>query len=226
MKVYAIIPSGGIGKRINNPLPKQYIKFHGKELISYTISVFQKCDLVDEIIIASQKEYFYLIDEIKSKYGFTKLTNIVEAGSERQFSVFNAVKSLKADSEDIILVHDAVRPLLSEEILADVIYSAKKFGSAVVSVKAKDTLIKGDSFVEDYIDRNKFYYAQTPQAFKYKIFLEAMNKSEQENFIGTDESMLIKRAGHEIKIVEGSSLNFKITTDDDAKIFAKISDNK
>ncbi len=226
MKVYAIIPSGGIGKRINNPLPKQYIKFHGKELIAYTISVFQDCKLIDDIIIASQKKFFHLIDEIKSKYGFTKITNIVEGGSERQFSVFNAVKLLNANSDDIILVHDAVRPLLPENILINSINSAKEFGASVVAIKAKDTLIKGHSSVENYIDRSEFYYAQTPQVFRYDIFRQAMQKAETENFVGTDESMLVKNAGYEIKIVEGSSLNFKITTNDDAKIFAKISDNK
>ena len=226
MKVYAIIPSGGIGKRINNPLPKQYIKFHGKELIAYTISIFQNCKLIDEIFIASQKEYYHLIEKIKYEYGFTKLTNIVEGGSERQFSVFNAVKSLNANSDDIILVHDAVRPLLPENILIDSINSAIEYGASVVAIKAKDTLIKGYSTVENYVDRSEIYYAQTPQVFRYDIFHKAMQKTEAENFIGTDESMLVKKAGYEIKIVEGSSLNFKITTEDDAKIFAKISDNK
>lgn len=226
MKVFAIIPSGGIGKRINSPLPKQYIKFNGKELIAHTLSLFQNSNLIDEIIVPSQKDYFSLLEEIKIKNGFTKLSKIVEGGSERQDSVFNAVKSISANEEDLILVHDAVRPLLPESVLELSIKYAKNFGAAVVAIKAKDTLIKGNEYVQSYVDRNEFYYAQTPQVFKYSIFQAAMLKAELENFIGTDESMLVHRAGFKIKIVEGSSLNSKITTDDDVKLFEKIFDNK
>ncbi len=226
MKVFAIIPSGGIGKRINSPLPKQYIKFNGKELIAHTLSLFQNSNLIDEIIVPSQKDYFSLLEEIKIKNGFTKLSKIVEGGSERQDSVFNAVKSISANEEDLILVHDAVRPLLPESVLELSIKYAKNFGAAVVAIKAKDTLIKGNEYVQSYVDRNEFYYAQTPQVFKYRIFQAAMLKAELENFIGTDESMLVNRAGFKIKIVEGSSLNSKITTDDDVKLFEKIFDNK
>lgn len=226
MKVFAIIPSGGIGKRINSPLPKQYIKFNGKELIAHTLSLFQNSNLIDEIIVPSQKDYFSLLEEIKIKNGFTKLSKIVEGGSERQDSVFNAVKSISANEEDLILVHDAVRPLLPESVLELSIKYAKNFGAAVVAIKAKDTLIKGNDYVQSYVDRNEFYYAQTPQVFKYSIFQAAMLKAELENFIGTDESMLVHRAGFKIKIVEGSSLNSKITTDDDVKLFEKIFDNK
>lgn len=222
MKTFAIIPAGGKGKRINSEIPKQYLLFNGKELITYTLHIFQKSHLIDEIIIAAQHEYFSLLNEIKQKYSFTKITNIVESGSERQFSVFNAVKSIKANDDDLILVHDAVRPLLKESILENVINAAKNFGSAITAIKAKDTLIKGTDLIEYYIDRSDTYYVQTPQVFQYKIFLHAMEKAEKENFIGTDESMLIHNAGYRIKIVEGSSMNFKITTDDDLKLFEKL----
>ena len=226
MKVYAIIPSGGKGKRINNPLPKQYIKFNGKELIAYTLQVFQECSRVDEIIVASQNEFIHLIEEIKIRFGITKLKKIVQGGQERQNSVFNAVKSVNPMSDDIILVHDAVRPLLSQKILNESIESAVSYGASVVAVKARDTLIGGNDLVQNYVDRNGIYYAQTPQAFMYEIFMKAMVKAESENFIGTDESMLVKRAGFDIKIVEGSSLNFKITSDDDIKLFQFISENR
>lgn len=226
MKVYAIIPSGGIGKRINNPLPKQYIKFHGKELIAYTLQVFQENNEIDEIIVASQNEFFHLIEEIKNRFGISKLTRIVEGGIERQHSVFNAVKSVNADDEDIILVHDAVRPLLPQKVITESLAMTKKYGASVVAIKARDTLIKGNDVVQSYVDRNEIYYAQTPQTFKYKIFKEAMKKAKDENFIGTDESMLVHRAGYKVNIVEGSSLNLKITSNEDLKLFEIISDNE
>ncbi len=190
------------------------------------MGVFQQSNLVDEIIVASQKEYFDLITDIKKRFGFTKLSKIVEGGKERQDSVFNALKSISADKDDIIVVHDAARPILSSSILKESIYTAKKYGAAVVAIKAKDTLFKGNDSVVNYIDRNEFFYAQTPQVFKYEILFNAMKKAEIENFTGTDESMLVHRAGYNVKIVEGSSLNFKITTNDDLKLFEKFSDNK
>ena len=226
MKVFAIIPSGGLGKRVNNPLPKQYLKFHGKELVVYTLEVFQKCNLIDEIILSAQKDFFPKLNQIKEKYSISKLSNIVEGGMERQHSVFNALKSINAKDDDLVAVHDAVRPLLPKNVLTGAIETAKECGGCVVAIKAKDTLIKGNDSVSSYIDRNEIFYAQTPQIFRYKILLDAMQKADEENFIGTDESMLVHRCGYIVKIVEGSSLNFKITNQDDIKLFEMIVGNK
>ncbi|MEW6652350.1 MAG: 2-C-methyl-D-erythritol 4-phosphate cytidylyltransferase, partial [Bacteroidota bacterium] len=197
MKTYVIIPSGGLGKRTNSPLPKQYVKFAGKELIAHTLQVFQSSKHVDEIVVAAQSSYFSLLESIKQNFGLTKFICLVEGGTERQHSVYNALISLKASDDDIIVVHDAVRPLLTKEILYNSIQTAKQYGSAVVAIKAKDTLIRGKDFVIDYVDRSEFFYAQTPQVFKYSILLDAMRKAKAENFIGTDESMLVHRAGYQ-----------------------------
>ncbi|MDQ7818292.1 MAG: 2-C-methyl-D-erythritol 4-phosphate cytidylyltransferase [Melioribacteraceae bacterium] len=222
MKVYAVIPSGGVGSRTSNPLPKQYVKFGGKEIIAYTLEVFQNSKSIDEIIVAAQQEFFGFLDSIKEKYNITKLKDPVEGGQERQYSVINAVRSLNADAEDIIVVHDAVRPLLSSKILDDAIRAAKEFGGSIVALKAKDTLIKGDSEISSYLDRNEVYYVQTPQVFKYEIFIEAVKNAEENKFLGTDESMLVYNSNYPIKIVTGSSFNFKITSDDDMKMFDSI----
>ncbi len=225
MKIFTIIPSGGTGKRVNSSLPKQYIKFNGKELIAYTLEVFQNCELIDEIVISAQMDYLELVKEIREKYSFTKLKSIVEGGEERQNSVFNALQSLNASDDDLIVVHDAVRPLLPQEVLLNAIAVAKQSGSAVVAIKAKDTLIQGNDSVISYVNRKEYYYVQTPQVFKYKILLEAMKNAEKEKFTGTDESMLVHRMGNEIKIVDGSSLNFKITNTDDIKLFQIITEH-
>ncbi len=222
MKVYAIIPSGGTGKRTNTPLPKQYMKFHRKELIAYTLEIFQQSKQIDEIVIVAQKDYFELLNEIVEKYKLNKVTKIVEGGSERQHSVRKGLESIKAKEDDLIAVHDAVRPLLSPNILNKAIETAKEYENVVVAIKARDTLIKGEESVAEYIDRNEIYYAQTPQIFLYKNLKAAFEKAAKENFIGTDESMLVKRAGCQVKIVEGSSLNIKITSDDDIELFRRI----
>lgn len=222
MKIYAVIPAGGKGLRINSDLPKQFIPINNKEIIVYTLEIFQKCNLIDEIIIPAQKEYLDFLKQLKEKYSLTKITKLVVGGSERQYSVFNAVKAINANDDDLILVHDAVRPLLPLNILEKTIIKAKEFGCAIAAIKAKDTLVKGNDIIYDYIDRNEIYYVQTPQVFKYKIYIEAMKYAEEKNFLGTDESMIAKKAGYEIKIVEGSSLNFKITTEDDLTLFRLI----
>ena len=222
MKTFVIIPAGGKGKRGGTSTPKQYIRFHGKELIVYTLEVFQKCNLVDEIIVAAEPPYFSLLNKIIKDYNFTKIVQIIEGGEERQDSVNNALKSINAADNDLIAVHDAARPLLPENILTKAINTAREKGNALVCLKARDTLLKGDQIVKEYIDRSEIYYVQTPQIFRYKDLKKAMKKAYENNFIGTDESMLIKELGIDINIVEGSMLNFKVTTMTDIEIFEKL----
>ena len=222
MKVFAIIPAGGKGKRGGTETPKQYLRFHGKELIVCTLEVFQKNNFVNEIIIAAEPAYFSLLKEIKEKFRLTKISKIVEGGVERQDSVYNALKAIKADDNDFVAVHDAARPLLPENILTNAIKTAKEKGNALVCVKARDTLLKGDKIVKEYVDRAEMYYVQTPQIFRYEDLMKAMKKAYEKNFIGTDESMLIKELGININIVEGSMLNFKVTTVTDIEMFEKI----
>ena len=222
MRVFAIIPAGGKGKRSGTETPKQYLKFHGKELIAYTLEVFQKNIFIDEVIIAAEPEYFSLLEGIKKKFNLTKISKIVEGGEERQDSVYNALNSISADDDDLIAVHDAARPLLPDDILTEAFKTAKEKGNSLVCLKARDTLLKGDQVVREYVDRSEIYYVQTPQIFKYGDLMKAMKKAYEKNFIGTDESMLIKEIGIDINIVEGSMLNFKVTTMTDIEMFEKL----
>ena len=222
MKVFAIIPAGGKGKRGGTETPKQYLRFHGKELIVCTLEVFQKNNFVNEIIIAAEPAYFSLLKEIKEKFRLTKISKIVEGGVERQDSVYNALNTINADDNDLVAVHDAARPLLPENILTNAIKTAKEKGNALVCVKARDTLLKGDKIVKEYVDRAEMYYVQTPQIFRYEDLMKAMKKAYEKNFIGTDESMLIKELGININIVEGSMLNFKVTTATDIEMLNKL----
>jgi len=218
MKIFAIIPAGGRGKRIDTSLPKQFIKINSKEIIYYTLKTFDDSGLIDRIVIPVNKDYKPLLQNIISKYKIKTPVDIVDGGTERQDSVYNALNSIKADDKDIVVVHDAARPLLPLEILISSITEAKKNKAVVVAVKAKDTLMKGEKIVDRYIDRSGIYYVQTPQVFEYGILSVAMKKAMQENFYGTDESMLVKRIGQEIKIVEGSAFNFKVTERADLEI--------
>lgn len=227
MKTITIIPAGGKGLRIGitrngNAVPKQYLKIKGKELIVYTLQTFQKNRKIDRIIVAAEPDYFNILTRLRNKYNLTKLNLIVEGGLTRQDSVYNALLSSQAEPDDLIVVHDAARALLPQEVLTNAILTAKKKGNALVCIKAKDTLIKGDSSVKEYLNRDEVYYVQTPQIFKHKDLLKAMNKAYRENFVGTDESMLVKRIGRKVNVVEGSVFNFKVTTKEDVELFRKI----
>ncbi len=222
MKVFAIIPAAGKGSRSGNSIPKQYIKFKGKELIAYTLELFQKNKNIDEIIIPADLDYFDLLNKIKKKYNLSKVRKILRGGNERQDSVYNALRQIKAEKDDLVLVHDAARPLLPQEVLNDAIDIAKRKGNAVVCIKAGDTLIQGNDTIKKYIDRKEVYYVQTPQIFKYTDLSKAMEQAFVRNFYGTDESMLVKKIGKKIYIVEGSPLNFKITTKSDLRLFSMI----
>lgn len=226
MKIIAIIPAGGKGNRSGFSIPKQYLKFNRKELIVYTLQVFQNSGLIDEIIIPAEPTYFNLLKKIKKDYKLTKLTKIVKCGKERQDSVNNALKESKANIEDLIVVHDAARALLPPEVLSNAITTAKKKGNAVVCLKAKDTLIKAKNTINDYVNRDDVYYVQTPQIFKAVELKRAMQNAYKKKFIGTDESMLVKQIGIEVNIVEGSVLNFKVTTNEDVKMFERLVKSK
>ncbi len=222
MNCIAIIPAGGKGLRSGLATPKQYLKVNNKEIIVYTLQTFQKNKLINKIIIAAEPEYFSLLIKHVKKYKLSKVKLIVEGGSTRQQSVYNAVLSSEADDNDLLVVHDAARALITNDVLTNAIISAKKNGNALVCIKAKDTLIKGKKFVDEYLNRDEVYYVQTPQIFKYKELQRALGKAHSEKFVGTDESMLIKRLGKKVNIVEGSVFNFKITTKEDVEMFRRL----
>lgn len=225
--VIAIIPASGKGLRAGisvkgNATPKQYLRINGKEIVAYTLLAFQKNKLVEKIIISAEPEYFDLLLNLVKKYKLSKVKLIVEGGRTRQDSVYNALLSSEAKENDLITVHDAARALLPQDVLTNSILVAKKKGNALVCINSKDTLIKGKTFVKEYLNREEVHYVQTPQIFKYKDLLAAMNKAYKDGFQGTDESILVKRTGKKINIVEGSVLNFKITTKEDIELFKKL----
>lgn len=222
MNCIAIIPAGGKGLRSGLATPKQYLKVNSKEIIVYTLQAFQKNKHINKIIIAAEPEYFNLLIKLVNKFKLSKVKLIVEGGSTRQQSVYNAVLSSGAEDNDLLVVHDAARALIPNDVLTNAIVSAKKNGNALVCIKAKDTLIKGKKFVDEYLNRDEVYYVQTPQIFKYKDLQRALGKAHSEKFVGTDESMLVKRTGKKVNIVEGSVFNFKITTKEDVEMFRRL----
>ena len=224
MKTYAIIPAGGKGKRSGSATPKQYLKFNGKELIAYTLSIFQQDKFIDELIIAAEEEYHPLLKKITEEQALTKISKLVLSGDERQDSVYNSLKESGAADDDLIVVHDAARPLLPASVLSNAILTARQKGNAVVCIKAKDTLIKAKKAITTYLNRDEVFYVQTPQIFNAKDLGDAMENARKKNIKGTDESMLVRKLGIEVNIVEGSVFNFKVTTEEDLKMFKILSE--
>ena len=223
MKTITVIPAGGKGIRSGITTPKQYLRFNDKELIVYTLDIFQQNEMIDEIIISAEGNYINLLNDLKEKYNLSKISKVVEGGNTRQYSVYNALKSLTAAADnELVAVHDAARPLLPQEVLIDAVQTAKQKGNALVCIKAKDTLITGNEVVESYLDRDEVYYVQTPQIFPHSILMKAMKNAYENNFVGTDESMLVRQIGEKVNIVEGSVYNFKVTTADDIKMFERL----
>jgi 2-C-methyl-D-erythritol 4-phosphate cytidylyltransferase len=222
MKKIVIIPAGGQGTRSGYDKPKQFVKIRGKELIVYSLETFQKNKQVDEIIVSADRAYFKLLEKLKQKYNLYRIKRFVEGGWERQDSVYNALSSVSAEKNDLIIVHDAARPLLPERILTAAIKTAEKKGNAVVCLKGNNTLARGKNYIQDYIKRENVLYVQTPQIFSYEVLMRAMRKAYEEKFYGTDESSLVSRLGIKVNITDGSNFNFKVTSKEDFKLFESL----
>lgn len=215
MKTIAIIPSAGVGKRFNSKIPKQFIKINGIEILVHTLLKFQNAKRVDEIIIASHKDFVDRTEKLVNKYRIDKVKNIVIGGKLRQDSVYSALEIINANKNDLICVHDAVRPLIQSKEIDALIEFAKKKKSVIAAKKAVDTIKTGGKFVESTLDRNKIWIVQTPQIFSYRILIEAFEKAYTENFYGTDEASIVERLGIKVFFYQLKSDNRKITIRED-----------
>jgi 2-C-methyl-D-erythritol 4-phosphate cytidylyltransferase len=217
MSVFALIPAAGSGKRFGSATKKQYLELYGQPVLAHTIRLFNQSPFVDAIfLIAPSGEIEYCRQELVERFGFHKVRDVVCGGEERQVSVYNGLTACGAQPEDIILIHDGVRPFFPGALLGAVIHKAEEAGACLVAVPARDTLKEvEDGRVVGTPERKRFWQAQTPQAFRFDIILQAHQKALDQGFRGTDDASLVERMGVEIPVVEGSFLNLKITTQED-----------
>ena len=217
---FAIIVAAGKSKRMGKNVNKLFLPVLNKPMIYYTIKLFQECSLIDEIIIVAQKKDFNKINEIKKKYNFDKIKNIVEGSLERQDSVYNGLIIIKnAKNDDIIVVHNGSNPLVKENEIVECINQAKQHGAAACCFPLKDTIKKiKNNFVEKTIDRKDICQMQTPQAIKYGLFIEGFKNIRKNNLKVTDDASVAELLGKKVKIVPCSYENIKITTEDDLEL--------
>jgi 2-C-methyl-D-erythritol 4-phosphate cytidylyltransferase len=211
-----IIPAAGFGERMGATIGKQFLMLHDKPILAHTLERFERCTEINEIIVATQRSSFSIIEEMRLKFSLTKLKPLVEGGQRRQDSIANALKKIDAQSE-IVVVHDAVRPFVHLKEISQSIETAKYFGASIVAVRAKDTMkmASTDGRVEKTLNRSSLWSVQTPQTFQRKILEDAYAHAEREGIVATDDSFLAEQIGISPIIVEGSYENIKITTPDD-----------
>jgi len=233
MKVFVIIPAAGLGTRMatsgsgKKPSPsKQFTELGGTPILIRTLRQFVASSQVSEMWVALRKnEIEGFRARLESEAGdiLRKPVQLVEGGEHRQHSVANALAAISAAPDDVVLVHDAVRPFVTPEIIHEVIVAAGKFGAAIAGIPAVDTIKQVERTSEiaritATIPRERVVLAQTPQGFRYSVLKKAFDDAQADGFLGTDESSLVERSGQEVAVVMGSPRNIKITTRSDMEL--------
>lgn len=223
----ALILAGGSGSRTEQSVPKQFISIYDKPIIIYTLEVFQKHPDVDGIIVSCIDGWHEVLRSYAAASGITKLKWVVHGGRNGQESAMNALIALEnvCKEDDIVIIHDAVRPMVSKSIITDCIAKAEKFGSGLSAVRCQETIMKTEDGLASHIgiDRNDIMRVQTPQAYWYGKVLwahkEALNRGIT-NAVYTNTLML--ELGEELHFSNGSNKNIKITTLEDIDIFKAL----
>jgi 2-C-methyl-D-erythritol 4-phosphate cytidylyltransferase len=228
MKVIVIIPAAGLGTRMsasfgNKTKSKQFFELQGTPILLHTIRKFDNNSRVTEIVVALRKNETAGFLQLAEQEGFKKPLRVAEGGEHRQNSVANALNTLDAAPDDIVLVHDAVRPFVDDEIINGVIDGVKKYDSAIAGIPAIDTVKQVDrtadgAVVLATVPRERMVMAQTPQGFRFGLLKKAFDEATADGFLGTDEASLIERAGSAVHVVMGSPRNLKITTPGDLEL--------
>ncbi|NLX61915.1 MAG: 2-C-methyl-D-erythritol 4-phosphate cytidylyltransferase [Tissierellia bacterium] len=222
--VSVIVAAAGMSNRMGGKINKQFIFLKDKPILAHTIEKFESCKYVDEIIVvAREEEIGYCKKEIVKKYKFEKVSKIVRGGKERQDSVYNGILALD-ERCSIVLSHDGARPFVKVKNIEDAIEGAYEYGACIIGVPVKDTIkvVEDNKSINKTPERSLLWQAQTPQSFKKEILMEGYRKAIEDNFVGTDDSMLVERLGIDVKVIMGSYENIKITTPEDIIIAESI----
>lgn len=200
--------------------PKQFLTVGGVPLMVHALRTLQEAPMVQEIILAVPAvDHDYCAREVVAAYGLSKVRRIVAGGAERQNSVGAALDAVDPQF-DLVLVHDAVRPFLTEDMIERVCEAAARHGGAIIAIPARDTLkeVGAHREIQRTVDRGRLWQAQTPQAFRREILQRAHEKARADAYLGTDEADLVQRLGETVVVVEGSGENIKVTRPEDLVI--------
>ena len=224
MKTVAVVLAAGSGSRMKSDVKKQYMEIGGKPLIYYSLKAFEESVIDDIVLVVSRGDVEYTRENIVKKYGFDKVTAIVEGGLYRYHSVRLGLMAAAGDC-DYAFIHDGARPFVTEDIIMRSLHAVKEYGAAVVGMPVKDTIkiVDDDGFATSTPDRSHTWLVQTPQGFSYGMILDLYKRLDREEgelmakgINITDDAMVVEYfTDHKVKLVEGSYNNIKITTPED-----------
>ncbi|MBZ5503120.1 MAG: 2-C-methyl-D-erythritol 4-phosphate cytidylyltransferase [Acidobacteriia bacterium] len=217
-RIAAIVPAAGLGTRMGAELPKQFIELDGVPLIIFTLRRLASCPAITEFFISTRTDDVVFLEDKVAKAGLGRPARVVHGGDTRQQSVANAL-ALVDPSTEIVLVHDAARPLVTRAQIERLIAEARERGAAILGIPAIDTVkeVKRASLPEDValitqtIPRERIVLAQTPQAFSYPLLRDAFRKAQEDGISASDEAAVVEHFGHDVFVVLGSERNLKIT---------------
>jgi len=221
----AIIVAAGQGLRMGGAVRKPYLSLAGVPILGRTLAVFTQSGFFEEIIVvvaAADKEHCrrQVVDGLKTKQAI----RLIAGGRERQASVFNGLEASCGQADDVVLIHDGVRPFVSADDLARCLETVKRHDTGIAAIPASDTLkaVDPDGTISRTLPRETIWQAQTPQGFRLGLIREAHRRAREDAFVGTDDAQLVERLGHTVRIVPGRRLNIKITTPEDLPLAEAI----
>ncbi len=227
MKNYVILLAGGVGKRMQSEIPKQFLEVEGKPIIVYTIENFQRNDQIEKIVVVCVKDWIDHLRNLVQKYSLTKVEWITEGGNTGHDSIRNGVFFLKdkIEPDDYIIVHDAVRPVLPQKAIDEVIRVAHENGNASSSIACHPPIVYTEDFksgIKD-VDREHVMLTASPQMFRYGLALKCYENAEQENKHNfTFTSSLLIHYGERVYFAKGTTSNIKVTQKEDLALFGAL----
>ena len=219
-KVCTLIPAAGKGSRMAHSVKKPYLELAQKPILAHTIQRFEQNSAVDAIfVIVDQADFSECQATVLRPYAFTKVQKLVNGGETRQMSVYNGIRALSTDV-DFVIVHDGVRPFVTDEVIFACLAAADECGAAVAAVPVKDTIkiANADRFIVETPAREQLWAVQTPQVFRKSLLEEAHQAAQAQQLTATDDASLVEQLGFPVKLVKGSYANVKITTPVDLQI--------
>jgi 2-C-methyl-D-erythritol 4-phosphate cytidylyltransferase len=228
MRVFVILPAAGLGTRMATghqtpSAPKQFLELAGVPILIHSLRAFAKVPQISAVYVAVRSNEQERVQAQIEEFGFSGKVSIVTGGDTRQESVLNALNALDCAEDDIVLVHDAVRPLIDPATIVRTIEAVEKHGAAIVGLPAIDTIKQVErtsdgAIITATIPREYIVQAQTPQGFRCGLLKRAFKEATNDGFLGTDEASIVERAGAEVAVVAGSASNLKITQPGDLEL--------
>ena len=223
MRVVAIIPAAGAGRRMGSAVDKQFLPLRGIPILAHTLRVFEQSPEVGGIVLVVAPQQRQALErEVLVPHPCDKLLRVIDGGPERQDSVANGIRAIPPDSE-LVVVHDGVRPLVSVELLKEVLEAAHHHGAAIAAIPAGDTVKQAENQkVVATLKRETIWLAQTPQVFHADLLRRAYEKAARDRVSVTDDAALVERIGAAVHLVRGSPENIKVTTPSDLVVAEAI----